>query len=853
GGVYCGTGSTITFEGCTFSDSTVTGGMSGLGGAHYWGSRRPQYVYVIPSYGSGVYSDAGSKPTFINCNVIGNRAGDVYEPGDPNDPNEPNEPAYRLSPYISYGGGICYISADMVTITDCNFMDNYATVGGGLYWDDTDSTITDSTFAENSAIKGGGLYCIDSAVATITGCEMRGNRALEGGAIHCASTPALFADCQIADNYADVSGAGAYLTGGALEPMRLRNCLVAGNAAGIDGGGVSCNIYGNVIISNTTITDNRLAGLPSYGGGLGASYNSNVEVIDSIIWANRSSDGAQIAIIGGDPNLPLPSAVNIAHSDVGPPYDPNVLPVFSSGDFSSGGSGQGSAYSVLVDGQTVYDQFDAGREKVEVIVSLIGPAEMKAATDWKSLESVNLLRAEIADRQLPVLSSLAPAEFTLRHRFENQAGFSGEVTLEGLSKLLDDPSVVHIEPVRTLYPSLAQGIPLMNATGARQSHNGEGIAIAICDTGVDYNHPMLGGGGFPNIKVIGGYDFGDDDADPIPGPNIVGPNIPDTAHGTACAGIAAGDLGIVGDYIGGVAHNAKIYALKITSDNDPGQGATTADMVAAWDWCVTHKNDEPAYPIMVTSTSFGAERFFNSDDADNDSPAMKAAADNALAAGITVLAASGNESYTDSLAWPAAISSVISVGAVHDATYYFQSLICQEQAYPDSVTCYSNTAEFLDILAPSNNAYTTDIVGSGGYNIALNGDYVDGSATSLIGYFGGTSAACPYAAGAVACLQSAALDKLGTYLSPQEIRSLLIQTGDPITDTKVDITKPRVNLGVAATALTSGPPIYVEEGCMLNGWEAPDTSNYWSWDANTWDANVIEEDPEFTNGYYLSH
>jgi hypothetical protein len=369
----------------------------------------------------------------------------VYEPGDPNDanePNEPDEPAYRLSPYISYGGGICYIGADVATITDCNFMDNYATVGGGLYWDDTDSTIAYSTFAENSAIKGGGLYAIDSAAATITGCEMSGNRALEGGAIHCASTPALFADCQIADNYADVSGGGAYLTGGALEPMRLGNCLVTGNAAGRDGGGVSCSLYGNVIISNTTITDNRLSGLPSYGGGLCASYNSNVEVIDSIIWANRSSDGAQVAIIGYDPIQPLPSAVNIAYSDVGPPYDPNQLPGLDSGQSSSGmGPEQGSPYSVLVDGQMIYDQFSAGQERVKVIVSLVDPVEVRRVTDWKSSDSVSLLRTEIADRQLTVLSSLAPDEFTLRNRFENLAGFSGEVTLEGLNKLLDDPSV----------------------------------------------------------------------------------------------------------------------------------------------------------------------------------------------------------------------------------------------------------------------------------------------------------------------------------------------------------------------------------------------------------------------------
>jgi subtilisin family serine protease len=80
--------------------------------------------------------------------------------------------------------------------------------------------------------------------------------------------------------------------------------------------------------------------------------------------------------------------------------------------------------------------------------------------------------------------------------------------------------------------------------GTRPVYNGSGISIAIVDSGVDYNHPRLGGGGFPNSKVIGGYDTGDRDNDPAPS---------DEAHGTACAGIAAGGLGTFGDYIGGVA------------------------------------------------------------------------------------------------------------------------------------------------------------------------------------------------------------------------------------------------------------------------------------------------------------
>jgi hypothetical protein len=100
------------------------------------------------------------------------------------------------------------------------------------------------------------------------------------------------------------------------------------------------------------------------------------------------------------------------------------------------------------------------------------------------------------------------------------------------------------------------------------------------------------------------------------------------------------------------------------------------------------------------------------------------------------------------------------------------------------VTSYSNTATFLDILAPSNQAYTTDIAGAGGYST---GDYTDS--------FGGTSAACPYVAGTVASLQSAAKELLGRYLTPAEVREKLTAMGDYIIDGKIAITKPRVNLG----------------------------------------------------------
>ena len=419
-----------------------------------------------------------------------------------------------------------------------------------------------------------------------------------------------------------------------------------------------------------------------------------------------------------------------------------------------------------------------------------------------------------------VLSKLTQAEFTLTHQYENFASFSGEITIEGLEKLEADPVVVYVGPVRYDQPALAQAIPLANAVAARQAYDGTGIAIAIVDTGVDYTHPMLGGGGFPNAKVIGGVDVADNDADPMPA----------HPHGTCCAGIAGGSLGNVGDYIGGVAPNAKIYAVKAAPDAFPG--FARADELAAWDWCITHQHDDPANPIMVISNSWGSsfDVFNDPRAADQLEPAHTAAVAVANARGITVLAASGNDGFTDLLSWPAAMSDIISVGAVHDTT--------------DQVMFYSNTAPILDMLAPADPMYTTDMVGAAGYDP---GDYFP--------FFDGTSSACPFAAGGVAVIQHASLAKSGTFRSPDTIRNILVLTGDPVTDTRVAITKPRINLG-AALGGVGNLPIYVEEGCVLNEWVAPDTNDYWGWDPNLWDtvydSNIIEEDPNFIYGYYLS-
>lgn len=449
--------------------------------------------------------------------------------------------------------------------------------------------------------------------------------------------------------------------------------------------------------------------------------------------------------------------------------------------------------------QEILRDFIDGKPTTRVIVNLRKPAKADQLQNFKDMAVRQELRQTVYDAQGRVISGLDPTEVQITNRFTYIFGFSAEVSLKGLEDLVDNVDVLSIEKDRILHAHLAQGIPLMNASTPRSSYNGSGLSVAICDTGIDYTHARLGGGGFPNNKVIGGYDTGQNDSNPMDG----------NGHGTACAGIAAGDIAVVGDYIGGVAYNARLYALKITSTTSGGS-AWVSDMVEAWEWCITHQNDDPSNPIMIISTSFGGGRYYSA--CDSASPSRTAAAANAVAAGMTLFVSSGNDGYCDSIHAPACISHVISVGAVYDAHFTTDSIGWRVSEYScatkyetggcvsgwyspevpeaDAVIVYSNTASFLTLLGPSNWATTTEL-GGGYWDVAYG--------------FGGTSAACPYAAGAAACLQNAARVLSGSYLTPGQVKSTLVDTGDSITDGKITITKPRVNLGAAVLRFVVPP------------------------------------------------
>ncbi len=206
-----------------------------------------------------------------------------------------------------------------------------------------------------------------------------------------------------------------------------------------------------------------------------------------------------------------------------------------------------------------------------------------------------------------------------------------------ISKIAEHPRVVRIEPDRKVYAVDAEldntwGVKRIGAGIVHDGGNkGTGVKVAVIDSGIDYTHPDLDG------NYAGGYDFTNDDNDPMD----------DDGHGTHVAGTIAAednDVGVVG-----VAPEASLYGLKVLDSTGTGD---YSDVIAALQWAVDNG-------IQVTNNSYGSSG--------DPGTAVKAAFDNAAAAGVLHIAAAGNTGNPpgrgDNVIFPARYESVIAVAA----------------------------------------------------------------------------------------------------------------------------------------------------------------------------------------------
>ncbi|MEK6934704.1 MAG: S8 family serine peptidase [Nanoarchaeota archaeon] len=306
--------------------------------------------------------------------------------------------------------------------------------------------------------------------------------------------------------------------------------------------------------------------------------------------------------------------------------------------------------------------------------------------------------------------------------------------IKDLDEILLETSVEKVWPDRETEIFLDTSVDQINAPSLWDlGYDGEGIKIAILDTGVNKNHPMLDG------RVILEQDFTDsNDVNDYNG------------HGTHVAGIAAGSNEL-GNYEG-VAPKALILNGKILDNNGRGY---LSWLINGLDWAIDPDNnfntDDGADVIVL---SLGATYDSEPEELLNSPEVLKV--EEAISKGIVVVIASGNcgsgcGSFTG-VTTPGISRNAITVGAVNDNNEWL------------SFSSGDTISDFIkpDVVAPGDNICSSFL---GDYNCLT-----------------GTSMSTPHVAGASALLLSK-----DNNLSPLQIKGILENNALDLGDSGKDI------------------------------------------------------------------
>ncbi|MEK9728143.1 MAG: S8 family serine peptidase, partial [Candidatus Margulisiibacteriota bacterium] len=322
------------------------------------------------------------------------------------------------------------------------------------------------------------------------------------------------------------------------------------------------------------------------------------------------------------------------------------------------------------------------------------------------------------------------------------------------------------EPRYDLYQK--SNIELMKLNHVWSSSSGVGTRIAIIDTGINANHEEFcdgaaivsgvivstqsmdvsacsaidtpfdavtegtpGQGDFVGYGTVSGTDY--EFADTYPND--------EDGHGSHVAGIAGARVNDRG--IAGTAYNSTIipirvmasYYGRINGELKVFSTGTLEWIIAGINYAVTNNADVINMSLGITNESVV------------NIGLLKTTIDNAVAKGVLVVAAAGNESidFDENQVAPACIDSAMSVASV---------------SYLGQVTSYSNFGETLDVAAVGGDT------GSCIYSVGI------GSSTAYYQSCG-TSMAAPYVAGYAALIKSYYKNNKGQTLTPAEIRRLI--------------------------------------------------------------------------------
>jgi subtilisin family serine protease len=444
-------------------------------------------------------------------------------------------------------------------------------------------------------------------------------------------------------------------------------------------------------------------------------------------------------------------------------------------------------------GAEVYEALGS-QPKVRVLVFLRPPAQAKvaAAGTGGAVPDQRSRIDAVAARQDAVLASLAPGDFRLMRRFMLVPAFAGEITSAGITALAARPDVDRIDLDAGGHLDLAEVVPLIRAdTVGSIGLTGQGVTVAMLDTGIDTHHPDLqdalvaqacfcsgGTGCCPNGATS---QFGGGAAED------------DNGHGSGVAGVITSN-GVVSPH--GVAPGARLVVVKVV--DSAGAFCCSSDVVAGLDWIDANRPD-----VTIVNMSLGTMVRFTGDCDDSRSftRALAASINSLRSRGVITFASTGNEGSADTMEAPACVSNVVSVGAVYDSNVGpVTSHGCTDATTAaDQVTCFTNSDSSTDLFAPG--APTTS----------------DGLAGGINTYYG-TSFASPAAAACAADLLQA-----DPSLTPAAIETALKATDVRVVAPGNGLSFPRLDCLAALQSLATATGVVVSGDPLSLSW---DTSPY---------------------------
>lgn len=298
-----------------------------------------------------------------------------------------------------------------------------------------------------------------------------------------------------------------------------------------------------------------------------------------------------------------------------------------------------------------------GEKVVRVLVQLEDKPAIKSGS---SLDSKKAVEKSLKDEQKDVISEVEQITGSKVKRSFGYLlnGFSIEAKKKDISKIGLLKGVKNVSEARTYHPQMTFAKQITGATKVWQNnkYKGEGMVVAIIDTGIDYKHKdlkitdtskekltksavsdsisKLNHGKYYTDKVPYAYNYADNNDNVIDTTGVM--------HGMHVAGIVAANGSDDPNFnsVMGVAPEAQLLDMKVFSNTPNVESAYDDDVIAAIE-------DSVKLGADVINMSLGSESGF-SDAEDPEQTAVK----NATDAGVMVVVSAGNSGEsTNTSSW----------------------------------------------------------------------------------------------------------------------------------------------------------------------------------------------------------